>query len=178
MSLLIKNYYIMKKLLLVIAVLFSVLNLFSCKENDKTMDNGFSEESDTTYVVNSTKVESIRRTFYFEGDRKDKFISLDQTLGSEDYGLCFYDGKNISCTVLDDKELDFFFKSCQIIFKNKNKNLNYEIGPLKMLHLSLSGDSEISLMGENLSGEYSYYYISKDDIINMENALIKYKAEK
>jgi hypothetical protein len=168
----------MKKLFL--GALLS-LSILSCNNVATTETDGFSTKLDTIYKDNSTEVESITRTIYQKGERTGSYFGLSQTLGEKDYVISYSDGESIGNSIiilLNEKEYDFFIESCKTLFKNKGKSLRYDIGDLKNVNISLSGD-EINFFGQTMSDQTSVSYsITETDFNNLINAVEKYKAEK
>jgi hypothetical protein len=164
----------MKKLLL--GALLS-LSILSCNNVSTTETDGFSTELDTFYRDNSTEIESITRTIYQKGEITGKYFRLSQTLGENYYCISFSDDDETANTCLNKKEYEFFIQSCKTLLKNKGKSLNYYIGGLQDVNISLSGD-EISFYGQTTVDKTSVlYHITETDLNNIEKAVNKYKAE-
>jgi hypothetical protein len=168
----------MKKLFL--GALLS-LSILSCNNVTTTEKDGFSTKLDTTYKDNSTDIENISRTIYQKGDRTDSYFVLYQNLGEKDYIINYSDGKSIGnsiVVILNEKEYNFFIESCKTILKNKGKSLMYDIGDLKDVMISPSGDG-ISFFGQTMLDKTSISYsLTETDFNNLTNAVKKYKAEK
>lgn len=112
-------------------LLLEISFLISCNAKQNEIKNEFSTRQDTTYLINSTEIDYINRTFYSNVSKEGpiQILTLQQRLNKGYYTISAYDGYEWGWAKFNsDAELLSFFKDLITVYNSPSKNLVYTFG--------------------------------------------------